>query len=170
MTDDLQPQLLKMALDPTDIVYTPDWVARDMVEYFKPSGRILEPCKGGGVFLRYLPSSTEWCEIEEGRDFFAWREPVNWIVGNPPYAAYSKWISHSMKIAENILYLIPCNKPFNSWRLLGQLDRWGGLRHMRVYGGGAALGFPIGFAIGAVYFKRDWHAGMTISHYGKETE
>jgi hypothetical protein len=32
-----------MALDPQDVVYTPDWVARDMVEYFKPSGRILEP-------------------------------------------------------------------------------------------------------------------------------
>ena len=38
-----------------------------MVEFFKPSGRILEPCKGDGVFLKYLPSA-EWCEIQEGRD------------------------------------------------------------------------------------------------------
>ena len=46
-----QPQLLQIPLDPDDVVYTPDWVAKDMVEFFKPSGRILEPCKGDGVFL-----------------------------------------------------------------------------------------------------------------------
>lgn len=68
-----QPQLLQIALDPGDVVYTPDWVARDMVEYFKPSGRILEPCAGDGAFLEYLPGA-EWCEIEKGRDFFAWNE------------------------------------------------------------------------------------------------
>jgi hypothetical protein len=66
----VQPQLLQIPLDPGDVVYTPDWVARDMVEFFKPSGRILEPCKGDGVFLKYLPPHAEWCEIQEGRDFF----------------------------------------------------------------------------------------------------
>ena len=29
-----------------DRVYTPEWVARDMLEHFRPSGRILEPCRG----------------------------------------------------------------------------------------------------------------------------
>jgi hypothetical protein len=79
-----QPQLLQIALDPRDIVYTPDWVARDMVEYFKPSGRILEPSCGDGVFLRHLPPETDWCEIEQGRDFYAWTKPVDWVFGNPP--------------------------------------------------------------------------------------
>ena len=43
-----QPQLLQIALDPGDVVYTPDWVARDMVDYFKPSGRILDPGGAAG--------------------------------------------------------------------------------------------------------------------------
>ena len=29
-----QPQLLNIALDPGDVVYTPDWVAADMVSYY----------------------------------------------------------------------------------------------------------------------------------------
>lgn len=50
-----QLQLLNIALNEKDIVYAPDWVARDMVEFFRPS--ILEPCKGDGVFLKYLPAA-----------------------------------------------------------------------------------------------------------------
>lgn len=34
-----------------DIVFTPDDVARAVVERFRPSGRVLDPCKGGGAFL-----------------------------------------------------------------------------------------------------------------------
>ena len=63
-----------------DRVYTPEWVARDMAWSFQPSGRVLEPCKGKGVFLRFLPDDTEWCEIDEGRDFFEWHEKVDWVV------------------------------------------------------------------------------------------
>lgn len=33
-----------------DVVYTPDWVAHDMVDHFAPCGRILEPCRGAGAF------------------------------------------------------------------------------------------------------------------------
>lgn len=50
-----QAQLLNIILDPKDVVYTPDWVADDMVSFFQPSGKILEPSKGEGVFLKYLP-------------------------------------------------------------------------------------------------------------------
>ena len=79
-----QMQLLQIALDPRDTVYTPDWVAQDMVNYFQPSGEVLEPCCGDGIFLKYMPSA-HWFEIERGRDFYAWSTRVDWIVGNPPY-------------------------------------------------------------------------------------
>ena len=52
-----QPQLLQIPLDAGDVVYTPDWVAKDMVDYFNPKGKILEPCSGDGVFLKYLPNA-----------------------------------------------------------------------------------------------------------------
>ena len=58
---------------PKDVVYTPDNVARDMVQFFKPSGRILEPSKGEGVFLKYLPGA-DWYEITEGKDFFNYND------------------------------------------------------------------------------------------------
>lgn len=160
-----QPQLLQMPLDQKDVVYTPEWVARDMVEFFRPEGRILEPCKGNGVFLKFLPRHAEWCEISEGKDFFTWSNPVDWIIGNPPYKVFSEWMYHSMTIGRKIAYLIPCNKPFNSWKILNVLQAWGSVKHMRVYGPGAKLDFPIGFAIGALHFQKDYHGPMDISYY-----
>ena len=158
-----QMQLLKTSLVEKDVVYTPDWVARDMVEFFQPSGRILEPSKGDGVFLKYLPSSTEWCEINEGRDFFAWHTPIDWVFGNPPYSVFSDWITHSFSIANHVCYLIPLNKPFNSGKMLQEWHEWGRIIHMRYYANGGALGFPIGFACGAVYYQKGYFGPMYTS-------
>ena len=158
-----QPQLLQIPLDAGDVVYTPDWVARDMVEYFKPTGRILEPCMGDGAFMRHLPENTEWCEIERGRDFFAWHEPVDWIIGNPPYSVFSKWLGYSMEIANHICYLIPLTRLFNSGYFIKRLARWGGIVHMRYYADGGELGWNIGFAVGAVHFQRGYTGPMYTS-------
>jgi hypothetical protein len=160
-----QPQLLQIALDPQDIVYTPDWVAQDMVAYFKPSGKILEPSAGDGVFLRYLPADAEWCEIENGRDFYAWTKPVDWVFGNTPYSQFSKWLGHSMEIAENIVYLIPLTRLFNSGFFIRRLLDWGNIREMRYYADGGDLGWNIGFAIGAVWFQRDYKGATKITAY-----
>jgi hypothetical protein len=160
-----QPQLLDMALVVSDVVYTPDWVARDMVKFFKPSGKILEPSSGDGVFLQYLPAGTYWCEIERERDFFKWDTPVDWVFGNPPYSIYSEWMSHSMKIAKNICYLIPLNKPFNSGKMIKEWKDYGGIVHMRYYANGGQLGFPIGFACGAVWFQKDYKGATEITVY-----
>jgi len=158
-----QPQLLQIALDPGDVVYTPDWVARDMVDYFKPTGRILEPCCGDGAFMRNLPADTLWCEIERGRDFFAWRESVDWIIGNPPYAQFSQWLDHSMQVANDICYLIPANKAFNSYAMIKRILDWGGLIAIRVYGTGAQMGFPIGYAVAAVHYQRGYTGATMIT-------
>ena len=149
-----QPQLIQTHLNNADVVFTPDWVAKDMVEWFKPSGTILEPSSGDGVFLEYLPAGTEWCEINKGRDFFKWDKRVDWIVGNPPYGIFADWLRYSFNISNNIVYLIPINKPYNSGKLLQQINKWGSIKHIRYYANGAALGFPIGFAIGAIHFSK----------------
>jgi hypothetical protein len=161
----VQPQLLHMALDPQDVVYTPDWVARDMVEYFKPSGRILEPCKGDGVFMRYLPDGTEWCEIELGRDFFAWTEPVDWIFGNPPFSDINKWVEHSFSVASNVLYLMPMNKPFNSLYRMKIILGYGNIKAIRAYGHGSLFGMDYGFAVGAFWFQRGYKGDTQITVY-----
>ncbi len=160
-----QPQLLQIPLDPGDVVYTPDWVARDMVEFFRPSGRILEPCKGDGVFMKYLPPHTEWCEISEGRDFFQWQEPVDWVFGNPPYRLLTDWMNHSFKIANHIVYLIPSNAHWNSLGRLKRAISYGGMIHTRMYGNGTLFGKNYGYPVGAVYFQRDYHGPMYTTIY-----
>jgi len=52
--------------DGKDKYYTPELLAEYIVNYFKPSGKVLEPCSGTGAFLKYLPKGTEWCEIDKG--------------------------------------------------------------------------------------------------------
>lgn len=161
-----QPQLLHMALDPGDVVFTPDWVAKDMVDFFKPSGRILEPCAGDGVFLKYLPPETEWCEIEKGRDFFAWREPVDWIVGNPPYKLFYEFMVHSFNIANDVVYLLPADKPFNVFLTTKMIHDLGGIVHARYYGDGRSIGVPeIHRPATAFHFQRNYRGGMYTSFY-----
>ena len=151
-----QPQLIQSNLNSSDMVFTSDWVARDMVEWFKPSGTILEPSSGDGVFLKYLPSNTLWCEIEKGRDFFAHQTSVDWIVGNPPYSQYVDFMMHSMRLANNILYVVPINKPFNSSNLYESLMSWGCIAHIRYYGKSRSVfrDVDIGFGVGAVHFSK----------------
>jgi len=58
-------------MEESDIVLTPEIVAKDIIKYFNPIGKILDPCKGDGVFYDNIDSSTkEWCEIREGKDVF----------------------------------------------------------------------------------------------------
>lgn len=63
--------------NPNDVVFTQDHIARDIVRYFKPTGRMLDPCCGNGAFLKYMPGA-DWCEITKGKDFFEWKDPVDW--------------------------------------------------------------------------------------------
>lgn len=163
-----QPQLLQIALNPCDVVYTPDWVARDMVEYFRPDGRILDPCCGDGVFLRHLPTDALWCEIDRGVDFFAWHDHVDWCFGNPPYAQFSQWLDHSMQIANDICYLIPANKAFNSYSMLNRVMKWGGMPSIRIYGTGAQMGFPIGYAIAAVHYQHEYTGATIITMFDRD--
>ena len=147
-----------------DIVLTPDAIALDIVLHFKPSGRILDPCKGEGAFLRHMPGA-EWCEVREGNDFFRWTERVDWIVSNPPYSIFSEWLDHSLKIATDIVYLIPLAKVFNSEPRLKKIMLTGGIVETRHYGSGTECGFPFGFPCGAVHIRKGYRGPMDWSFY-----
>lgn len=71
-----------------DVVYTPDWLAADMIADFKPDGIIMDPCRGKGAFFDKLPAGALWCEIEQGRDFFFCEMKVDWLISNPPYSIF----------------------------------------------------------------------------------
>lgn len=156
-----QPQLFNMALKPKDIIYTPDFMAKEIVEIFHPSGHVLEPCAGDGAFLRYL-AAADWCEIEKGRDFFKWNTPVDWIIGNPPYSIFNIWLRHSFTLANDIVYLIPLNKIFNDFGMLRDIYVYGGVVKVYAIGRGEKVNFPMGYAVGAVHFQRNYKGSTEI--------
>jgi hypothetical protein len=148
-----------------DVVYTPAWVAQDMCKHFQPTGRVLDPCRGHGVFERYLWGDTEWCEITDGRDFFGWSQPVDWVVGNPPYSMTRPWFQHSFAVAENLLYLVPLRNVFSGYGFLREISGYGGIKEIRIYGTGSRLGFPMGNAVGAMHIPRGWGGPMQMTFY-----
>jgi hypothetical protein len=150
--------------NPSDIVYTPDDVARDIVDHFSPSGKCLDPCRGDNAFYKYLPEGSLWCEIKDGKDFFDFNNTVDWIVSNPPYSIFADFLQHSLDIAKDIVYLIPTNKIFQSFRYWDMLRKWGGVREIFFIGGGRSIGLPFGFAVGAVHFQRNYTGGIGITY------
>lgn len=54
---------------------------------FEDGDRVLEPFKGEGAFYNNFPDNVvkDWTEIEEGRDFKDYNEPIDWVVSNPPF-------------------------------------------------------------------------------------
>ena len=135
-----------------------------MVWYFHPEGRILEPAAGEGAFLSALPGAL-WCEVDHGRDFFLWQEPVDWIISNPPYSKTRRFFQHAMTLAPNVVFLVPLRNIFSGYGFVADLYRTGGLRALRVYGTGGRLGFPMGNAIGAVYWQRGYTGFAEFSFY-----
>ena len=150
-------------VNPIDIVYTPDDVASDIVDHFKPSGKCLDPCRGDGAFYKYLPLDSLWCEAKEGRDFFDFDEPVDWIVSNPPYSIFAKWLRHSFKISHNIVYLIPIIRCFVSTAIIGDIKTFGGIKEIFVFKESCFTDWSINFAIGAVHFQRNYTGGIAVT-------
>lgn len=97
----------KHNLPKNDLVYTPENIAISIINHFSPKGKILDPCKGSGVFYDNYPKECEkdWCEISEGRDFFDYDEKVNWIVTNPPWSMMREFLEKGYDVADNIVYL-----------------------------------------------------------------
>lgn len=149
----------------SDVILTPEPIAKEIVDYFKPSGRILDPCRGTGAFWKAMPGA-DWCEISEGRDFFEWQKPVDWIVSNPPYSILDEWMEHSYAVATNIVYLLPLPKLFNSARRLQTICELGGMREVLVVTVGRKLGFPWGYACGAVHFETGYKGACKITPMG----
>lgn len=147
--------------DSNDVVMTPLHLAKRIVDHFNPTGRILEPCRGAGHFHRFLPGA-DWCEINEGRDFFDWKKPVDWIVTNPPWSQIRPFLQHSMSLANDIVFLMTVNHV------------WTKARIRDIYSSGFAIKeiclvemppeFPqSGFQLGAIHISRGWKGDMKYS-------
>ena len=93
-----------------DVVQTPPPLAAEIVDAFRPTGRLLDPCRGAGAFygaLQRHSDNVDWCEVAEGRDFFQYYDPVDWIITNPPFSLFAPFLEHAMELAPNVAFLAP---------------------------------------------------------------
>tara|TARA_R110002153_G_scaffold154516_2_gene306573 strand:- start:2402 stop:2995 length:594 start_codon:yes stop_codon:yes gene_type:complete len=162
-------------LNPNDVVFTPDWLAKQIVDMFDIKGKVLEPCKGEGAFLQYLPTDTDWCEIAEGKNYYDYDKKVDWIVTNPPYSDYNRFLEHSFKLADNIVLLVPVAKMFKSMGTMSDIFNYGGFVEIHTLPSSKA-GFPFGFPSAVYYLKRGYKGdtkikmldGITFKKRGKK--
>lgn len=92
-----------------DCVYTPEHLAKHIIDYFKPTGKLLEPCSGNGAFLKFM-HNADWCEIDRGKDFFDYHKTADWAITNPPFSKIRKFLQHLYGLdIKNIVLLCPTN-------------------------------------------------------------
>jgi hypothetical protein len=144
-----------------DDVQTPLELAGDIVSYFKPTGKILEPCAGDGHFLQHLPGA-EWCEIKSGKDFLAYQGKVDWIVTNPPWSQIRAFLEQSFKVADHVVFLMTVNHAWTKARLRIAKEHGFGLRTILLVE--TPRSFPqSGFQLGAVHYERGWRGAITLA-------
>lgn len=154
----------KYKLLESDYVQTPQWCAVDMIKFFNPTGKILDPCRGENkVFWKIL--KCDWNEITEDSDFFDNHNHYNWIIGNPPYSIFNVWIRHSYKLADNIVYLLPTFKVFNALSLMRLYRDVGGIKHIRVYDVGKQIEWSRSRPIVACLFQKKYIGSTDWSYY-----
>jgi hypothetical protein len=158
-----QDTLFYIAPKIKDVVYTPDKIAIDIISWCHPTGVCLDPCRGDGAFFRNFPNERDWCELVEGRNFFDYTRRIDWIIGNPPYSIFDEWLTHSMEISNNIVYILPTNKVFQRIKIMELIQSFGGIFGIRIYGSGKNIGFPFGFSVGAFHFKRNYTGDTRIT-------
>jgi len=145
-----------------DNIMTPDYLARTLVEYFRPSGRVLEPCAGTGAFLKYLPPDTFWCEIKDGKDFFDFRLRVDWIFTNPPWSQIRRFLCHSLELADNICFLLTINHLWTKARLRDIKEANFGIKEIVIFD--TPKTFPqLGFQMGMIHLQRNYKGDIKFT-------
>lgn len=187
-----------------DDIQTPLALARSLVTHFQPTGRILEPCRGDGNFLRALreqarsveegarsrepraesiqpkarskaglkahrsplpATSVHWTEVKRGRDFFAWDQPIDWIITNPPWSQIRAFLQHAMTLADHVVFLMTINHVWTKARLRDIREAGFGLKEIVLVD--MPRTFPqSGFQLGAVHVCRGWKGPVTITDLG----
>jgi len=151
----------------TDRVMTSEEIAIKVIKHFNPTGKILEPCRGSGSFFNNFNLEKYWCEIDEGIDFFDYSKKVDWIITNPPYSIYDKFLLKAFEVADNVVFLVPLAKAFKSQKIDKEILKYGGLKEIVMLGSGGKIGFPFGFPCGCLYYKKGYKGDCKITRLYK---
>jgi len=156
-----------------DIIMTPYNYVKAITKHFKPKGVILEPCRGTGIWYNYLREYSskadivDWCEIEEGKDFFNYTQKVDYIITNPPYSQMRKFIQHSMEISDNIIFLSSINHLWLKARLRDIKEKGFGIREICLCD--IPKEFPqSGFQFGIFHLQKKYNGDIKLSQLDKK--
>lgn len=146
-----------------DKILTPRPIAKAIIDLFPLYGTVLDGFRGQGAFYDQFPETVkkEWCEIDDGKDFFDYTNKVDWVVSNPPYSTFDKVLEHSYEIADNIVYLIPLSKLWTSMGRIRKMFEYGGIREIYILSAGKC-GFPFGFPACAVWLQKGYVGDTAI--------
>jgi hypothetical protein len=150
-----------------DCVDTPDWLAKAIVAHFMPSGRVLEPCRGGGAFERAMPGCSS-LDIRKGQDFLRAEGRWDWVVTNPPYSQFRDFLRKAMEVADNVVYL----SLVNAWFVKARQDdiRGAGFGLVEIY----EVPVPespwpqFGMSLAAAWLRRGWEGGIAYTRLKPE--
>ena len=94
----------------TSTHFTPETAVIDLLKLipFESGDIALDPSAGANkVWFNNFPCQKVYCEIDEGSNFFEYASKCDWIVGNPPFTDFVKYLMHSPSIArKGFAYLI----------------------------------------------------------------
>ena len=76
----------------------------------------LDPCRGAGNIIKTVQNyatctSWNWCEIQEGIDYFAYKPTKRFdiVITNPPFFCWRKFLTKSLSEADLVIYLLRLN-------------------------------------------------------------
>ena len=149
-----------------DLVMTPPDLAIAIVRHFRPSGIVLDPCRGHGAFynaLKLCPTVTEanWCEVDEGRDFFDEHRKVDWVVTNAPWSKLRAFLNHAMKISDNVVFLCTMTHFVTRARIRDIAEAGFAMREALLVPNPPPPWPGGGFQLAACWLQRGWTGGLT---------
>jgi len=98
-----------------DRVYTPESLAvyhlKLIYYYHRPGDIVFDAFKGKGIYFNnftdiFGAGHYVWCEIDEGKDFFDFKDRVDIIVTNPPFSKFDEIFAHAVTLHPRIISFI----------------------------------------------------------------
>lgn len=107
-----------------DYYPTPEWCYKNLDIDWSQFNKILEPCKGDGRIVSFLEEKgldVDWCEIQEGKDFFEHEGEYDLVFTNPPFSIALEFIEHAFTMAPTVIMLLRVNflaavKRYDFWQ------------------------------------------------------
>lgn len=144
-----------------DKVYTPTWLAEMIVNHYQPTGKILEPCRGTGAFTDIL--KCDWCELDEGKDFYDVSGHWDWVITNPPWSQIRPFLNKSMEVSDNIVFLSLVNAFWMKARLRDMKERNFQIKEILLLPTPKDNWPQTGFALGATHVQRGYTGNIKFS-------